>query len=170
MYSGGFYAYPTPEEHWAYWSRYIQVNRYEDAPRPVYDSLYRLISEKDYFVLTTNVDHCFQKAGFDKKRLFYTQGDYGLLQCCEPCHRQTYDNRALILRMVEEQKNMRIPTALIPRCPKCGKPMKRVPEVIDCWPAGMRIFCAATMACTFSFGRSASDTTPRASSNILFGR
>lgn len=123
MYSGGFYAYPTPEEHWAYWSRYIQVNRYEDAPRPVYDSLYRLISEKDYFVLTTNVDHCFQKAGFDKKRLFYTQGDYGLLQCCEPCHRQTYDNRALILRMVEEQKNMRIPTALIPRCPKCGKPM-----------------------------------------------
>ena len=123
MYSGGFYAYPTPEEHWAYWSRYIQVNRYEDAPRPVYDSLYRLISEKDYFVLTTNVDQCFQKAGFDKKRLFYTQGDYGLLQCCEPCHRQTYDNRALILRMVEEQKNMRIPTALIPRCPKCGKPM-----------------------------------------------
>ena len=123
MYSGGFYAYPTPEEHWAYWSRYIQVNRYENAPRPVYDSLYRLISEKDYFVLTTNVDHCFQKAGFDKKRLFYTQGDYGLLQCCEPCHRQTYDNRALILRMVEEQKNMRIPTALIPRCPKCGKPM-----------------------------------------------
>ena len=80
MYSGGFYAYPTLEEHWAYWSRYIQVNRYEDAPRPVYDSLYRLISEKDYFVLTTNVDHCFQKAGFDKKRLFYTQGDYGLLQ------------------------------------------------------------------------------------------
>lgn len=121
MYSGGFYAYPTPEEHWAYWSRYIQVNRYEDAPRPVYDSLYRLISEKDYFVLTTNVDHCFQKAGFDKKRLFYTQGDYGLLQCCEPCHRQTYDNRALILRMVEEQKKHAHPHRVDPAVPEMRK-------------------------------------------------
>ena len=123
MYSAGFYPYGTPEEYWAYWSRHIWYNRYVDPPRPVYRKLLELVRDKDYFVLTTNVDHCFQKAGFDKKRLFYTQGDYGLLQCCEPCHRQTYDNRALILRMVEEQKNMRIPTALIPRCPKCGKPM-----------------------------------------------
>lgn len=123
MYSGGFYPYSDLEEYWAYWSRYIQINRYANAPKPVYDLLYRLIAEKDYFVITTNVDHCFQKAGFDKKRLFYTQGDYGLFQCSEPCHQQTYDNRELILRMVKEQKDMRIPSELIPLCPKCGKPM-----------------------------------------------
>ena len=54
--------------------------------------LLQLVQDKDYFVLTTNVDHCFQKAGFDKKRLFYTQGDYGLWQCSRPCHQKTYDN------------------------------------------------------------------------------
>ena len=80
MYSGGFYPFASPEEHWAYWSRYIYINRYQDAPKPVYESLLKLVHDKDYFVITTNVDHCFQKAGFDKKRLFYTQGDYGLFQ------------------------------------------------------------------------------------------
>src|SRR5699024_64670 len=92
MYSGGFYPYDTPEEHWAYWSRYIYVNRYMDAPRPVYDALFELVKSKDYFVITTNVDHCFQKAGFDKKRLFYTQGDYGLFQCSGPCCQETFEN------------------------------------------------------------------------------
>ena len=85
MYSGGFYPFETLNEHWAYWSRYIYINRYQDAPRPVYENLLKLVKDKDYFVLTTNVDHCFQKAGFDKKRLFYTQGDYGLFQCSKPC-------------------------------------------------------------------------------------
>ena len=80
MYSGGFYPYATPEEFWAYWSRYILLNRYQDPPKPVYRQLLALVGEKDYFVVTTNVDHCFQKAGFDKQRLFYTQGDYGLWQ------------------------------------------------------------------------------------------
>ena len=80
MYSGGFYPYPSQEEFWAYWSRYIWVNRYMNAPKPVYERLLELVRDKDYFVLTTNVDHCFQKAGFDKERLFYTQGDYGLFQ------------------------------------------------------------------------------------------
>ena len=78
MYSGGFYPFETPEERWAYWSRYIFINRYEPPPRPVYDRLRELVGDRDYFVLTTNVDHCFQRAGFDKRRLFYTQGDYGL--------------------------------------------------------------------------------------------
>lgn len=123
MYSGGFYPYRTLEEHWAYWSRYIQINRYENTPHPVYDELYQLVKGKDYFVITTNVDHCFQKAGFDKKRLFYTQGDYGLFQCSEPCCQKTYDNQQWIERMVAEQTNMRIPTELIPKCPVCGKPM-----------------------------------------------
>ena len=123
MYSGGFYQYETPEEMWAYWSRYIFVNRYMDAPKSVYDNLLQLVKDKDYFVITTNVDHCFQKAGFDKKRLFYTQGDYGLFQCSEPCHNKTYENEDMVMDMMEKQEDMKIPTELIPKCPKCGKPL-----------------------------------------------
>lgn len=123
MYSGGFYSYKTPEEMWAYWSRYIYINRYTDAPKPVYDRLLELVKDKDYFVITTNVDHCFQKAGFDKDRLFYTQGDYGLFQCSEPCRDVTYDNESVIREMYEKQKDMKIPSELIPKCPNCGKPL-----------------------------------------------
>ena len=123
MYTGGFYPYNTPEEHWAYWSRNILVNRYLDPPKPVYSRLYDLVKDKNYFVITTNVDHCFQKSGFDKARLFYTQGDYGLFQCSAPCHDKTYDNEAIVRRMVAEQKDMKIPSELLPRCPVCGKPM-----------------------------------------------
>ena len=123
MYSGGFYPFPTQEELWAYWSRYIYINRYMDAPKPVYDDLLKLVADKDYFVITTNVDHCFQKAGFDKKRLFYTQGDYGLFQCSEPCCQETFDNESVIREMVARQENMKIPTELLPVCPHCGKPM-----------------------------------------------
>ena len=123
MYTGGFFPFASPEEHWAYWSRYIWVNRYLDPLKPVYETLLELVQDKDYFVLTTNVDHCFQKAGFDKKRLFYTQGDYGLFQCSEPCCQETWDNEETIRRMMAEQKDMRIPSDLIPRCPKCGKPL-----------------------------------------------
>lgn len=123
MYTGGFYPYATPEEHWAYWSRYILINRYQNPPKPVYNELYELVKDKDYFVITTNVDHCFQKAGFDKQRLFYTQGDYGLFQCSAPCHNKTYDNEDLIRRMADEQKDMKIPSELLPKCPICGKPM-----------------------------------------------
>ncbi len=123
MYCAGFYPYKTLEEHWAYWSRYIFINRYQNAPKNVYRDLYNLVQDKDYFVLTTNVDHCFQKAGFDKHRLFYTQGDYGLWQCSKPCHDKTYDNETMIKRMVAEQENMRIPSELVPRCPICGAPM-----------------------------------------------
>ena len=123
MYSGGFYPYSTPEEHWAYWSRYIYINRYMDPPKSTYSDLLRLVEDKDYFVITTNVDHCFQKAGFDKKRLFYTQGDYGLFQCSEPCCNDTFDNQEIICRMMEQQENMRIPSELLPVCPHCGKPL-----------------------------------------------
>ncbi len=140
MYSGGFYPYPTQEEFWAYWSRYIWINRYMDAPKPVYGRLLELVKHKDYFVLTTNVDHCFQKAGFDRDRLFYTQGDYGLFQCSEPCHNKTYENYETVRAMVLAQGweigpdntllrpegvtlKMAVPTALLPVCPVCGKPM-----------------------------------------------
>lgn len=123
MYSAGFYPFDTLEEYWAYWSRYIFINRYQNAPKDIYTDLYKLVKNKNYFVLTTNVDHCFQKAGFDKHKLFYTQGDYGLWQCSKPCHNKTYDNEAIIQKMVEEQENMRIPSGLIPHCPVCGAPM-----------------------------------------------
>ena len=103
MYSAGFYPFPTEEEHWAYWSRHIYYNRYVPAPKPVYDNLLKLVQDKDYFVITTNVDHQFQKAGFDKQRLFYTQGDYGLFQCAKPCHQKTYDNEEMVKRMIAER-------------------------------------------------------------------
>ena len=140
MYSGGFYPFPTEEERWAYWSRNIWINRYQSAPKPVYDDLLKLVQDKDYFVLTTNVDHQFQKARFDKHRLFYPQGDYGLFQCSEPCCQETYDNESTVRQMVEAQGyvigadnnltvpdgvtlQMTIPSELLPRCPHCGKPM-----------------------------------------------
>ena len=140
MYTGGFYPYGSLEEHWAYWSRYIWVNRYMDPPKPVYRQLEQLVEKKEYFVITTNVDHCFQKAGFPRERLFYTQGDYGLFQCSEPCHAAVYDNRETIRAMLTAQRfsfdaddrllppkdsepKMRIPSALIPCCPRCGRPM-----------------------------------------------
>ena len=123
MYSGGFYPYVSPEEYWAWWSRQILINRYDCPVGEVYKNLLSLIEGKDYFVLTTNVDHQFQRAGFDKKRLFYTQGDYGLFQCSTPCCMETVDNEAIIKQMVAEQKDIRIPSALIPRCPHCGAPL-----------------------------------------------
>ena len=123
MYSGGFYPFETLEEHWAYWSRYIYINRYLDAPKPVYSTLLKLVQDRDYFVLTTNVDHCFQKAGFDKHRLFYTQGDYGLWQCSRPCHSKTYDNEEAVRAMLAQQNSMKIPGELVPHCPVCGAPM-----------------------------------------------
>ena len=138
MYSGGFYPFPAPEEFWAYWSRYILLNRYQDPPKPVYPDLLRLLAGKDHFVLTTNVDHCFQKAGFEKKRLFYTQGDYGLFQCAGPCRQETFGNEDAIRAMVlaqgfaldavgalipPEKPAMAVPARLLPRCPHCGRPL-----------------------------------------------
>ena len=140
MYSGGFYPYSTKEEFWAYWARYIYINRYLDAPKPVYDELYELVKDKDYFVITTNVDHCFQKAGFNRKRLFYTQGDYGLFQSVNPDIQKTYDNEEWVMKAMEAQgfvKNavgvfeipddqkplMTIPSELIPKCPDDGSDM-----------------------------------------------
>ena len=139
MYSAGFYPYATLEEFWGFWSRNILVNRYMDPPKPVYEDLMAQLRGKDYFVLTTNVDHCFQKAGVDKQRLFYTQGDYGLLQCSTPCHTRTYDNeeqmRAMCSAVDEKIANqlvagvpsgeldLSIPTELVPRCPRCGEPL-----------------------------------------------
>ena len=137
IYSGGFYPFPDDETRWAWWARHIYYNRYIDAPKPVYRDLYELLKDKDYFVITTNVDHQFQKAGFDKKRLFYTQGDYGLFQCVDGHIQKTYDNEAWVMKAMETQGfakdeagvfqvpddnkiTMRIPTELIPKCPDDG--------------------------------------------------
>ena len=123
MYSGGFYPFDSLEEYWAWWSRHIWWNRYEPQTNTTYSDLFALVKDQDYFVLTTNVDHQFQLNGFDKKRLFYTQGDYGLFQCSRACHQKTYDNKAHIEKMLREQQNMAVPAALIPYCPVCGAPM-----------------------------------------------
>ena len=140
FYSGGFYPFPTKEIMWAFWSRNIYVNRYLDAPKDTYKKLLNLVKDKDYFVITTNVDHQFQKAGFDKKRLFYTQGDYGLFQSVNKNNKKTYDNEEIVYKMLEAQGfvknekgiydipnnsniNMSIPTELIPKCPDDGTNM-----------------------------------------------
>ena len=140
MYSGGFTAFESPEEQWAFWSRYVWINRYAPIPGNIYADLLEAVRGRDYFVLTTNVDHCFQRAGFDKQRIFYPQGDYGLFQCSEPCCRETWDNEEPIRQMVlaqgytipgngtllppeNGQPAMRIPKELLPVCPHCGKPM-----------------------------------------------
>lgn len=123
MYSGSFYPFATPEEYWAWWSRQIYYNRYLDPPVPVYQRLFELMKQRNYFVITTNVDHCFQKAGFEKSRLFYTQGDYGLWQCSRPCHQATYDNEDQVRRMMAQQTGMTIPSDLVPYCPVCRAPM-----------------------------------------------
>ena len=140
MYTGGFYPYHTLEEYWAYWSRYIYINRYMDAPKNTYTNILEMIKNKDYFVLTTNVDHCFQKAGFDRKRLFYTQGDYGLFQCSRPCCKETFDNKGIIVNMLIDQGffiepagslkvpekgklKMAVSSSLLPVCPHCGRPL-----------------------------------------------
>ncbi len=123
MYSAGFFPFPTAEERWAYWSRHIWFNRYVRPPKDTYAKLLRLLGSKDFFVLTTNVDAQFLRAGFPRERLFYTQGDYGLLQCGTPCHARTYGNYEIVRRMLEEQREMRVPSELVPRCPVCGRPM-----------------------------------------------
>ena len=123
MYAGGFYPFDTLEEYWAWWSRHIFINRYDAPSGSSYLDLLRLVKGKDYFVLTTNVDHQFQLTGFDKRRLFYTQGDYGLWQCSAACHNKTYDNEAVVRKMTEKQHDMKIPAELIPKCPVCGRPM-----------------------------------------------
>ena len=123
MYSGGFYPFPDMETFWAWWSRHIYYNRYDAEPGRPYLDLLQLVKDKDYFVITTNVDHQFQLASFDKHRLFCTQGDYGLLQCSMPCQQVTYDNEERVRAMIEQQQGLRVPSELVPHCPNCGRPM-----------------------------------------------
>ena len=124
MYSAGFYPFRTQEEKWAYWSRHILLNRWLPPALPLYQRLFDLVKDKDYFVITTNVDAQFYKAGFAPERIFAVQGDYGKLQCAKGCHDRLYDNESLVRRMAAEQKDCRIPSSLVPKCPVCGGEME----------------------------------------------
>ncbi len=140
IYSGGFYPFPDDETRWAWWARHIYFNRYIDPPKPVYKDLLELVQDKNYFIITTNVDHQFRRAGFEKERLFYTQGDYGLFQTLDGRNGKTYDNKAWVMQAMEEQGFVKdttgvfqvpeegdlktfIPTELIPKCPDDGGEM-----------------------------------------------
>lgn len=123
MYSAGFHHFLTSEEKLGYWCRFIYLQRYKEGPKPLYQKLYEMMKDKNYFVITTNVDHQFQLAGFSKERLFYTQGDYGLFQCSKPCHNKTYDNEEAVKEMLKSLKDGLIPSSLIPTCPICGEEM-----------------------------------------------
>lgn len=148
MYSGGFYPFETPEETWAYWSRYVYINRYMHVDNGTYKMLMELFGSRESFIISTNVDHQWQAAGWDKQRLFYTQGDYGLWQCSKPCHDKTYDNEETIRQMVLAQgyaikENdelvppedgkllMHVPSDLLPYCLVCGRPMSMNLRVDD---------------------------------------
>lgn len=127
MYQGGFYPYKTHEEFWAYWARYIYINRYMDMPETTYSDLLRLVKDKDYFVITTNVDHCFQRAGFDKKRLFYTQGDYGLFQSVNPVIKETFDNESWVMTAMESMGYVKNSSGVF-ELPKGRKPLMSIPQ------------------------------------------
>ena len=124
MYSAGFYPFGSLEEKWAYWARHIRSNRYEPPATSIYLNLKRLVANKDFFVITTNVDHQFFKAGFAAAKVFAVQGDYGLFQCSRACHNSVYDNESAVFEMCAKTKDCRIPAALIPRCPRCGREME----------------------------------------------
>lgn len=123
MYSSGFYPFETSEEKWAYWARHIFANRYDVGKTDVYQKLLKLVEDKEYFVLTTNVEHQFWINGFEDERIFATQGDYGLLQCGKACHDKLYDNEKQVFEWLDKTENFRIPTDLVPKCPVCGEEM-----------------------------------------------
>ena len=120
MYAAGFYPFPSQEAKWGYWSKHSMINRFLPPALPLYTQLYELVKNKDYFVLTTNVDHQFQKAGFDQTRIFATQGDYGNIQCEKGCHQKIYNAEELFRQMDEARKDCLIPSDMVPKCPVCG--------------------------------------------------
>lgn len=123
MYSAGFYPFPDEEAKWGYWSKHVYVNRIEPSALPLYQKLYQLVRDKEYFVITTNADHQFYKAGFGEEKIFATQGDYGLIQCRRGCHKKVYDDIDMMKQMHQARRDCRIPSYMVPKCPVCGGPM-----------------------------------------------
>lgn len=127
MYSSAFYAFRTQEERWAYWAKHISLNRYETGPAKLYKDLYRLVENKKYFVITTNVESQFEKAGFPAYKVFELKGNCGYLQCVKSCHDKLYPNERLVKDMIETIVDCKIPSELVPACPVCGGEM--VPRI-----------------------------------------
>ena len=123
MYSAGFYNFPTLEEYWAYFSLYVYINRFDIEENETYLNLYNIVKDKNYFVITTNVDGRFIDSKFDKDKIFAVQGDFALFQCSKPCRQETFYNEKYIREMIKYKKEMKIPTGLIPKCPYCGRNM-----------------------------------------------
>lgn len=123
MYSAGFYPFPDEQARWGYWSKHVYLNRIAPKALPLYNQLRELVKNKKYFVLTTNADHQFYKAGFGDDKIFATQGDYGLIQCARGCHQKTYDDIDMMKQMNQARKNCLVPSYMVPKCPVCGGPM-----------------------------------------------
>ncbi len=124
MYTAGFYPFPSEEAKWGYWSKASLLNRFDLPALPLYRKLFNLVKDKEYFVLTTNVDAQFYKAGFDQMKIFATQGDYGKIQCRRACHQKVYDAEELFRKMGETRYDCLIPTDLVPKCHVCGGKME----------------------------------------------
>ncbi|MCM3651379.1 Sir2 silent information regulator family NAD-dependent deacetylase [Metabacillus litoralis] len=123
MYLSGFYPFRTQEERWSYWAKHISLNRYEAGATKLYMDLFNLVKDKKYFVISTNVESQFVKAGFPSEKVFEIQGNYGYHQCAKGCHDKLYDNELLVKEMVEKTVDCKIPSELVPKCPVCGGEM-----------------------------------------------
>ncbi len=123
LYTSSFYPFETQEERWAYWAKHISLNRYDTPATELYKTLFRLVRDKEHFVLTTNVEHQFVKAGFSQERVFAVQGNYGLFQCELGCHNVLYENESQICAMIANTRDCRVPQSLVPKCPVCGGEM-----------------------------------------------
>lgn len=124
MYSAGFYDFDTEEEKWAYWSKHMYLNNIGMDATDLYKNIFELVKNKNYFVITTNVDEQFYKSGFDKDKIFATQGSYRYIQCKNACHNKIYDATNIVKKMIENITDCKIPTKLVPKCPVCGGEME----------------------------------------------
>ena len=120
LYSASFYEFKTQEEKWAFFAKMIKLNRYNEKPLKLYQELYEIVKNKEYFVLSTNVDGQFYNSGFDKDKIFEVQGDYSYLQCENACHNKLYNNKELVEKWLRNTKNCKIPSDLVMKCPVCG--------------------------------------------------
>ena len=120
LYSASFYEFKTQEEKWAFFAKMIKLNRYNEKTLKLYQELYEIVKNKEYFVLSTNVDGQFYNSGFDKDKVFEVQGDYSYLQCENACHNKLYNNKELVEKWLRNTKNCKIPSDLVMKCPVCG--------------------------------------------------
>ncbi len=133
MYSAGFYPFPDQESKWGLWSHLALLAGADLDVTRLHKTLLNALKGKKLFLLSTNADHQFEKAGYPEEQIFATQGSYRRIQCKRGCHPKTYDSVELFRRMELERKDGRIPGALVPRCPVCGGEMTMNLRVDDCF-------------------------------------